>query len=469
MGHGTNALYLSPQGEQMSDLLKLKHVIRTTEAGAEITVIDTGAMLSPEDMAMLQALHSRSSRGVHNHLELLSKRGSGSFMEQYYVGYGDKSIGDCGTTTIFIEGVSMLVAKAIQDSRLYNGQEASTRYIDFANQRFINPLGTPEGEVILERWREFYTRSMSQVVEHLSNQFPRQEGEDEKIYEKAIGARAFDILRGFLPAGASTNLAWHTNLRQASDKLMLLRHHPLEEVRKVAVAIEDALKEAHPSSFNHKRYDATEGYNEHWMSRYYFDPSGPFPHFELSRVDLDFDMLEEEYVVSMVNRPPKTELPKQIAEAGVVEFRFLLDFGSFRDVQRHRGVAQRMPLLTDKFGFEMWYQNELPHELRIEAVELLQKQRWEIDGLNAGAVTKQYYYAMGFNVPNRIVGDLAALVWLIELRATRFVHPTLRFRVRQMAQALQSNRKLKKLLALHLDTDPDRFDIKRGTQDIQLK
>jgi len=115
----------------VSNLSDLKHIIRKTAGGAEITVLDTGAVLSPEDVAMLQALHSRSSRGIHGHLEALAKRGSGNFMDTYYIGYGDKSIGDCGTTTIFIEGVSMLVAKAIQDWSLYSGQEASTRYIPF--------------------------------------------------------------------------------------------------------------------------------------------------------------------------------------------------------------------------------------------------------------------------------------------------------------------------------------------------
>jgi hypothetical protein len=30
----------------------------------------------------------------------------------------------------------MLGAKAIQDSKLYNGQEASTRYVDFSKQKF---------------------------------------------------------------------------------------------------------------------------------------------------------------------------------------------------------------------------------------------------------------------------------------------------------------------------------------------
>ncbi len=91
--------------------------------------------LTPEDMAMLQALYSRDPRSVIVHMEKVQKSGSGNFMGQFYVNYGHKSIGDCGSTTMFIEDVSMLVAKAIQDWALYSGQEASTRYLDMSKQK----------------------------------------------------------------------------------------------------------------------------------------------------------------------------------------------------------------------------------------------------------------------------------------------------------------------------------------------
>jgi len=76
------------------------------------------------------------------------------------------------------------------------------------------------------------------------------------------------------------------------------------------------------------------------------------------------------------NRPPKTELPKYLAEAGNLQFEFLLDFGSFRDIQRHRAVIQRMPLLTTEIGFEKWYLGELPKELQAKAQDFLKKQEF---------------------------------------------------------------------------------------------
>lgn len=84
----------------------------------------------PEANAMMQALYSRSPQSVFAHIKKVEEVGSDKFMAAYYVGYGHKSIGDCGSTTIFAEQVSMLAAKAIQDHPLYSGQEASTRYLD---------------------------------------------------------------------------------------------------------------------------------------------------------------------------------------------------------------------------------------------------------------------------------------------------------------------------------------------------
>ena len=444
---------------------ELEHQSAPIAGGGEVIILNTGAVIDAEASAMLQALHSRSTGGLRNHLEILGKRGSDNFMKNFYVGYGHKSIGDCGNAIIFIEGVSMLTAKAIQDWPLYSGQEASTRYVDFQTQPFSNPLGTEEGSAILENWRAFYQRSMRPTVEHLTRLYPITEGENPSIYQKAINARAFDVLRGFLPAGATTNLAWSTNLRQAADKIMLLRRHPLKEVRATADAIEQALQKAFPNSFGHKQYEATETYNTYIMENDYYHHDVNCPEFELKNNSIQTKLLPHE---SLAKRPAKTELPRHLSEAGTVQFEFLLDFGSFRDLQRHRAVTQRMPLLTMDIGFEPWYFSELPEEVVVDAKKTLADQANLINKLTISPEEKQYYIAMGYRTANRLTGNLPALVYLVELRATRFVHPTLRKRAKQMADTL-TDLFSKDGLVIHLDTEIDRFDSKRGEHDIILK
>src|SRR3989339_762322 len=164
----------------------LKHSQIKIKGGGKVIVLDTGSVIGPEAGAMLQALHSRSVGGLEDHLKILAEKGPENFMKNFYVGYGHKSIGDCGSLTLFIEGVSMLAAKAIQDWALYSGQESSTRYVDFSKQIFIDPVATKESKEILENWRQFYLDSRQKVEGHLKKQFPIQAGEEEKIYNKAI-------------------------------------------------------------------------------------------------------------------------------------------------------------------------------------------------------------------------------------------------------------------------------------------
>jgi len=443
-----------------------EHIEEKIASGGYVLILNTGATIDPEAQAMLAALHSRSIGGIKSHLEVLAEKGADNFMSKFYVGYGHKSIGDLGSVSVFIEGVSMLTAKAFQDSRLYNGQEASTRYIDFATQPFINPLGNKAGEEIQEDLRTFYLRGIKELPAHLMEKYPKQGEEKESIYEKAILARAFDIMRAFLPAGAATNLAWHGPLRLFGDRLQVLRHHPLTEVRETADALEKALLRAHPNSFTDKRYEKTEEYLEQSSTLTYFNPETCSP-LEITRNTFDIKFLTE-HAELLKNRPEKTELPKAFDEAGELQFTYLLDFGSFRDIQRHRAVVQRMPLLTTRFGFESWYLSEMPDSLRIDAEKFISKHAEAVAALDAPDEIKQYYTAMGFFTANRLTGTLPGLTYLVELRSGSTVHPTLRLLAQRMGEKMKEALH-DTLCALHVDMNEARFDTKRGAHDILVK
>lgn len=456
----------------MTPIEKLSHTIAQIPNGWMVFLLENGATITAEDEAMLQALHSRSSEGVKSHLERLAKVGSGKFMESFYVGYGHKSIGDCGTVTLFIEGVSMLAAKAIQDNMLYSGQESSTRYIDFSAQPFLDPIGTPLSESIHRRLRAFYIKAFPEVCNHLFAMFPKTDEEKEEVYKKAIHARAFDILRSTLPAGATTNLAWHTNLRQAADHIIKLRHHPLEEIRGIAAGLEEVLQKKYPNSFGHKRYDQTESYIDVWMQEsYLYNPSrDSFPDMAITFDGVDRERLAM-YRPFLSSRPQYTELPKQVGDSWMLRFEFLLDFGSFRDVQRHRAVTQRMPLVSTQFGFEPWYLDSLPPDLRKEARDLMNSIESDLQTLSRDHSSSilQYYTPMGYRVPVSLSGDIPSLVYLIELRSTVFVHPTLQKRALEMAKMMEGKFASHGLVLYVDQLAYGRFDSRRGKQDIQMK
>jgi thymidylate synthase ThyX len=451
----------------MKTLADIVHTEVPVEGGGMVLVLETGATIDPEAAAMLGALHSRSIGGIRSHLQVLAEKGAENFMSKFYVGYGHKSIGDMASITVFIEGVSLLAAKAIQDSRLYNGQEASTRYIDFTKQAFVDPVGTPESHTLLESMRTFYLHGLEVLPPFLKTKYAMAEGEKESIYDKAILARAFDIMRSFLPAGASTNLAWHGPVRVIGDRIPILRHHPLVEVRNIATALETALLKAHPNSFSDKRYDGTEEYLSKAIPALTYWHSSSVTECTLTHDTIDREYLKQ-YRSILTTRPPKTELPKMLDDAGEIQFEYLLDFGSYRDIQRHRAVAQRMPLLTTEYGFGTWYLDEMPEGLRAEAREEIVRLTSEIAGLKQAPEVAQYYTPIGFLTANRITGSLPALTYLLELRSGSTVHPTLRVLAQKMARLIEE--KLADTgLVMHIDHSDTRFDAKRGTQDIIMK
>jgi hypothetical protein len=233
----------------------------------------------------------------------------------------------------------------------------------------------------------------------------------------------------------------------------------------VASVIEEVLQLTFSSSFGQKRYPETESYNEFWMTEsYLLSKEIPYEGVCLMRNRIGWAELKK-YERILSKRPQKTELPKFLAELGTMQFGFMLDFGSFRDIQRQRSVIERMPLVTDVHNFCSWYLESLPSDVRKEAEELLYHQRSAIRTIDMTETERQYYIPMGYELPNRLTGDLPALVYVVELRATRFVHPTLSRVAGKMAGIL-----LEEFgsagLTLHLDQEPGRFDVRRGKHDI---
>ena len=307
-------------------------------SGMKLLLIDD---LAPEDVAMLQALYSRSAESAEVHLEKVKKAGSGKFMGTYYVHYNHKSIADCGTTTMFIEGVSTLAAKAVQDWPLYSGQETSTRYIDMSTRRIEDPIGTPRSKEVHERWMQFYTSSQGPMEAHIRKRYPATEADNKtdktrENYERAVKARVFDSLRGFLPAGITTQLSWHTNLRQAGDHLSTLSKHPAPEIRAIGETLWKMFCEQYEASsgdFGAGVSAVTGGAEARaaWEARVFekhtYSAAKGFPTNGLGFASSLRPGLLAEYDEELRTRPRGSVLPHFMTDFGQLSFAFLLDFG----------------------------------------------------------------------------------------------------------------------------------------------
>jgi hypothetical protein len=255
-------------------------------------------------------------------------------------------------------------------------------------------------------------------------------------------------------------------------------HHPMPEIVQLTLGLRAQLKDRYPSSGFElslasvsgvdNKNEALRDVRQEWEWR----AAESLTYSALTEVQ-NFTMradfrLSRRYMALLTTRPRGCVLPHRMSDLGQAYAEFLLDFGSFRDLQRHRNGVCRMPLLDTSYGFEAWYLEQLG-DLRAEAEALIDEQRDAINRLGDGpkrTVLRQYYTALGFRVPCNVMYALPALLYVMELRSGKTVHPTLRKQVHAMVRAFQRDYPD---IVLHVDMDPDDWDVRRGDQTITEK
>lgn len=426
----------------------------------------------PEVVSMLQAFYSRSGEGIESRLFRLGSDLSKvkEALKKYYVGYGHQSIGDCGTLTIFIEGVSILAAKAIQENPLYNGQECSTRYIELSGDMYL-------GSEHARWWQSEYHKVKEAVLagvraEHpfegfdgfdINNHEHKKPGSDYAVWENATAARAFDIARGWIPCDALTNLSLTVSLRKASEIGNQLLGHPIEEVRQLADNMLTLLSETYP--YGIVEPSMKELLKSAWLSKslnnWYIksDYTLREPACTLLAFTADHS------VVDMINaRPKHTTLPHGFENYGRFCIEGYIDYGTWRDMQRHRRNVGLPPAVRPT-EMHPWYVSQvqryvgkgLAEDIITDAQSKLDYQamdEWDVE-------TSQHACPLGTVVPYKYEMGLSQALYFAELRSNNTVHPILRPIAQMVGHQLRS-------LGIRVDNDnnPARFDVKRGTQTI---
>lgn len=384
-----------------------------------------------------------------------------NFMEQFYVAYGHKSIGDCGSVVLFAEGVPLHLPTQVQDSALYSGQEASTRYLDMSSAYVWDPIGTETSAAIQADWMAFNRSSLPRMVDYLLTAHPRDAAQPEATHLRAIKARAFDILRGLLSIGVSTNASWAVNLRQGADHLRLMRHHP---DRLVAAFGEDlllALKSLYPKSYSHKENTATNVWLAMAMAEGTALVQGNLKDrdFNVRVVVQDPDRFLRVADI-LRTRPERVDIPRHLRNFAQISVTGSMDFGSFRDLHRHRALDIPVACIDWKDGtIEPWYLEMLPTDLRAEAETLLARQFERYNRLETDPFTRQVYAPLGTVMPFEARGSAGALIYMIELRSKNDVHPTARGAIWQIAEPFVAQLPT---IPVTVDRRPDAFNVKRG-------
>lgn len=446
----------------------------------------------PELIAMLQALGSRTSRGIIERLEKLVKehalKPSGpseggtdytspgaAFMKRCYTGYGHESIADCGSITVIIEDVPDHLTMQVQELFAFKGTQGSTRYIDWTHQRVWDPLGTKLSGQILRDWMGFYTRSLPIQQAWMREQHPITEEEAASKfkslqYDNTILAASCDVLRGFLADGASTFTSWHTDLRQFDEHSRnALSNHPDTWVRDLGGDLIGFAQSLYPMSF----IANPQTDSDRWLRNEALPAVARLARKNCRRLQVRVHIRPGERAsflegaTVLASRPRWGKAPKHLSSLAYVRVRGRIDQAGLRDLHRHRAVEIMVPCLADgRFEFEDWYIANLAPQLQDGARRLVRRQKRRLARLKGDPYLRQAYYPLGKIVPLNAWGPLGGWIYLCELRAGNTVHPLVRGPAIGIADGINASLAAQKLptVPMIIDRAPSRFNRRRGKQ-----
>ena len=432
-------------------------------------------------------------------------RRAAELYERIFVGYGDDSVAQLGGAHVACEWTSNILTKILQRPRLGAYLEQSTRYIAYDTpmpgggyRYYRDPELGPAYEAAMDALFGAYAEALPRVRAWVDDTFPRTDGEPEAARRRAVNAKAFDLLRGLLPAASLSHMGIYAT-GQAYEQLILhLIGHPLPEARRYGEGILAAIKAVMPSfvarverpdrggawaSFLQQRRAAAE----HWTARLGLDrESEPDerPSVRLLHTDGDEDRLlaallfesagtPEEETLAAVGRLGGDERERMLAdlvgeranrrhrpgrgfEALRYRFEVVSDYGAFRDLQRHRMLTVQWQALTPDLGAAV------PDEVaQAGCGELyrgaLDRSREEHDRLAGAGHAEAAPYALCLGYRMRYVLDMDAreAMHLIELRSGREGHPGYRAVAHEMHALIAEQHPAVAAAMTHVDTDAE--------------
>ncbi|MCW3034541.1 MAG: thymidylate synthase complementing protein ThyX [Solirubrobacterales bacterium] len=389
--------------------------------------------------------------------------------------YGDDSVAQLGGAHIACEWVSNVLTKVLQRPRLGAYLEQSTRYIAYDRplpgggyRYYREPELGPAYEQAMDELFDTYAALLAQLTAWLGERFRSDGGGSAGAHERAVRAKALDLLRGLLPAGALSHVGIFASGQTFERLILHLRAHDLAEARRCGELMLAAMRVAAPSFVTRverperggewvaflRRRAATGSRAARGLGLDTPDSEQPAG-ARLLRVEGDERLLltallfeqsahderEIEQAVERLGdgertrllgellggRENRRHLPGRGLEALRYRFEIVSDYGAFRDLQRHRMLTAQWQTLTPHLGAEV------PDEVEQAGLgdqfrRALARSREAWQALIDAGMETQAPYALCLAYRVRYVLDLNAreAMHLIELRSGREGHSSYR-------------------------------------------
>jgi thymidylate synthase ThyX len=406
--------------------------------------------------------------------------------ERVLAEYGDDSVAQLGGAHIAVEGASNLLTKVLQWGRLASYLEQSTRYVAFSDRpggayRYHRPASIaadpdlgPAYAGTLDRAFEGYSALLPGMVAHVGRAVPEDPATPPAARERALRARALDLLRGLLPAATTANVGIFASGQAYEAMLVRMRAHPLPEARDCAERMLVELRKVIPAFLTRvDRPDRGEAHGaylraseraaaalaERLLPPPSAAPAGP----SVRLVDFDpdgearvlahalwpagggglaeararaaeLDPLERAQTLAAWSgeRADRRQRPGRALETTSYAFEITCDYGAYRDLQRHRMLTLQAQPLTPRLGYDV------PAEVAAagggDVYEAVQAACVRLYDELAGPFPDESAYAvtLAHRIRFTMVLNAREAMHVIELRSQPQGHESYRWVVREM-------------------------------------
>lgn len=467
---------ITPGDSSIRRIYWLNHIRTKREDGSLVELKPT-----PEQLAVAIAKCSRSSTPFDQNIDDVSLEKAAEFHERWVVGYGHASVAEHAVASVALEGIPQIIVKILEDCRLCSFTEVSSRYQVFTRNR----VGLPETLVnspyikqvheLFDRLYNFYDECYALLEPYMQERTPKAEDMSDAAYKAVIKAMVCDRVRYLLPAAALANLGMTGNARnwEHAIKKLLSSNDPLaqrigKEIKSVLRGPEHVdrdqalshfpfptlLKYADYNEYANKRPDEMQKLTQEILRDK--NPNGTNPdrrvqcifddamaerriaagllakHGEISMnqalniVARDQKLEERLIKTALQSRGPHDAPPREFEHAWF-EHEIVMDYGGWRDIQRHRMCTQsNQPLSTD-LGFEtpiefedIGKDGEFAEVMELAAAV---NQKLREAGMNLEA---EYVVPMAYRRRLHVGWNVRELFHFIELRSGKKGHPSYR-------------------------------------------
>jgi len=391
------------------------------------------------------------------------------FAERYVLGYGHSSVAEHGVVHLALEDVSIIASKLIEDARLASFTEKSTRYVAFDPSKVHYPPAVMADPRLADEYRQTirallgaYVDWNEDFVARVKARAPRGERQTERAYEAASRATAFDLLRYLLPAATHTNVGLTLNARTLQHLITKLLSQPLEEGRELGRRIKEEAQHIVPTLLkyaDHNAYREGTGAAIEALAREVLggEAPGATAHGPVTLLFSDPDAddrlvaailygaaslpmealldrvrsltpdAKERVLDEYLKRRGPHDAPGRALERLSCTVEMTMDYGAYRDIQRHRMATQTTQALTPALGYEM------PAEFATfgcggQYEDLMARAARTHDRLRDAGLTHEAAYVLPLATRVRVLftWNLREVTHFVELRSARQGHPSYR-------------------------------------------